>query len=27
MTIATIYLLGLAIGPFLPETAGKPLPA
>jgi hypothetical protein len=25
MTIATIYLLGLAIGPFLPETAGKPL--
>jgi len=27
MAIATIYLLGLAIGPFLPETAGKPLPA
>jgi hypothetical protein len=26
MTIAPIYLLGLAIGPFLPETAGKPLP-
>jgi MFS family permease len=26
-TIATIYLLGLAAGPFLPETAGKPLPA
>jgi hypothetical protein len=26
MTIATIYLLGLAVGPFLPETAGKPLP-
>jgi MFS family permease len=27
ITIATIYLLGLAAGPFLPETAGKALPA
>src|SRR3974390_703727 len=26
MTIATVYLLGLAAAPFLPETAGKPLP-
>lgn len=25
-TIALIYLLGLAVGPFLPETRGKPLP-
>jgi MFS family permease len=25
-TIALIYLLGLAAGPFLPETRGKPLP-
>jgi hypothetical protein len=27
ITIATIYVLGLAAGPFLPETAGKVLPA
>jgi MFS family permease len=27
MIIATIYVLGLAVGPFLPETLGKPLPA
>jgi MFS family permease len=27
ITIAMIYLLGLAAGPFLPETAGKVLPA
>jgi MFS family permease len=26
MTIAMIYILGLAVGPFLPETKGKPLP-
>ena len=26
MLVATIYLLGLAVGPFLPETRGKPLP-
>jgi tripartite-type tricarboxylate transporter receptor subunit TctC len=26
MTIATVYLLGLAAAPFLPETLGKPLP-
>jgi MFS family permease len=26
MTIATIYVLGLAAAPFLPETLGKPLP-
>lgn len=26
MTFAMIYLLGLAVGPFLPETIGKPLP-
>ena len=26
MTIATVYLLGLAAAPFLPETHGKPLP-
>jgi MFS family permease len=26
MIVATIYLLGLATGPFLPETRGKPLP-
>jgi MFS family permease len=26
MIVATIYLLGLAVGPFLPETRGKPLP-
>jgi MFS family permease len=26
MIVATIYLLGLAAGPFLPETRGKPLP-
>jgi MFS family permease len=25
--VATIYLLGLAAAPFLPETRGKPLPA
>jgi MFS family permease len=25
--VATIYLLGLAVAPFLPETSGKPLPA
>ena len=24
--VATIYILGLAVGPFLPETRGKPLP-
>jgi MFS family permease len=27
MTIALIYILGLVVGPFLPETRGKPLPA
>lgn len=26
MIVATIYILGLAVGPFLPETRGKPLP-
>jgi MFS family permease len=26
MIVATIYLVGLAAGPFLPETRGKPLP-
>jgi MFS family permease len=26
MIVATIYALGLAAGPFLPETRGKPLP-
>jgi MFS family permease len=26
MIVASIYLLGLAAGPFLPETRGKPLP-
>lgn len=26
MAIATIYVLGLVVGPFLPETAGKALP-
>lgn len=26
MIVATIYLIGLAAGPFLPETRGKPLP-
>lgn len=26
MIVATIYILGLAIGPFLPETRGQPLP-
>ena len=26
MIVATIYLLGLVSGPFLPETRGKPLP-
>jgi len=26
MIVSTIYLLGLAVGPFLPETRGKPLP-
>ena len=26
VTIATIYILGLAAAPFLPETRGKPLP-
>ena len=26
MTIATVYLLGLAAAPFLPETHGSPLP-
>jgi MFS family permease len=26
MIVATIYLLGLAVGPFLPETRGKSLP-
>ncbi len=26
MTVATIYLIGLASTPFLPETRGKPLP-
>jgi MFS family permease len=26
MIVSTIYLLGLAAGPFLPETRGKPLP-
>lgn len=26
MIVAMIYLLGLAVGPFLPETRGKPLP-
>jgi MFS family permease len=26
MIVATIYVLGLAVGPFLPETRGKPLP-
>ena len=26
MIVATIYLLGLIVGPFLPETRGKPLP-
>jgi MFS family permease len=26
MMVATIYILGLVVGPFLPETRGKPLP-
>jgi MFS family permease len=26
MIVATIYILGLIVGPFLPETRGKPLP-
>lgn len=26
MIVATVYVLGLAAGPFLPETRGKPLP-
>jgi MFS family permease len=26
MIVATIYVLGLAVGPFLPETRGRPLP-
>jgi MFS family permease len=26
MIVSTIYILGLAVGPFLPETRGKPLP-
>jgi len=26
MLVATIYVLGLAVGPLLPETRGKPLP-
>src|SRR6202051_3896467 len=26
MIVSTIYILGLATGPFLPETRGKPLP-
>jgi MFS family permease len=26
MTVATVYVLGLVAGPFLPETRGKPLP-
>jgi hypothetical protein len=26
MIVATIYVLGLAVGPFLPETRGKSLP-
>jgi MFS family permease len=26
MIVATIYVLGLVVGPFLPETKGKPLP-
>jgi MFS family permease len=26
MIVSTIYVLGLAAGPFLPETRGKPLP-
>lgn len=26
MMVATVYVLGLAVGPFLPETRGKPLP-
>jgi hypothetical protein len=26
MIVALVYLLGLAAGPFLPETRGKPLP-
>jgi MFS family permease len=26
MIVSTIYILGLAAGPFLPETRGKPLP-
>jgi hypothetical protein len=25
--VASIYILGLAAAPFLPETRGKPLPA
>ena len=25
--VATIYILGLAAAPFLPETRGRPLPA
>jgi len=26
MIVATIYILGLVVGPRLPETRGKPLP-
>lgn len=26
MIVATVYVLGLCVGPFLPETRGKPLP-
>jgi hypothetical protein len=27
MVLALIYIVGIAAAPFLPETAGKPLPA
>jgi hypothetical protein len=26
MTVASVYVLGLIVGPFLPETRGRPLP-
>jgi hypothetical protein len=27
MVLCSIYILGLAVAPFLPETKGRPLPA
>ena len=27
MVLSSIYILGIAVAPFLPETRGRPLPA